>query len=212
MSKQCSNCGANHQKLGVYSCKSERCRGEIFYHIYFNDGIKVLYDTRYDSYWEWGIVLDPMDVEYYDENEYIWILTKNGENIINWSRKYDYNFNKLFRAYHVIGYHKKDENNKRIVDHLYSVNLTVNKVLFHGLNFYLITNNRCHNYFYSLNQNNQNPEGGMGMYALVIIQRYWLKTLEAKRHNKKYKNYIYRILKDDVTKNINCLMNIIKYV
>lgn len=210
MSQQCYNCSANHQKLGVYSCKSEKCRGEIFYHIKFNDGINVMYDTRYDSFWEWGIVLNPMDVDQYDENEYIWILTTNGENIINWSRKYDYNFNNLFRAYHVITYYKKDENNKRILDNLYDIN--VNKVLIYGLNFYLITNNRCHNYFYSRNQNNQNPEGGMGMYALVIIQRYWLKTLKAKRHNKKYRNYVYRILKDDVTKNINCLIHIVKYV
>ena len=163
MSKQCYNCGFNHQKLGVYSCKSEKCRGETFYHIHFNDGIKVLYDTRYDSYWEWGIVLDPMIVNEYGENETIWILTSNGENIVNWSRKYDYNFNKLFRAYHVITYHKKDENNKRILDHLYDI--TVNKVLIHSLNFYLINNNRCHNYFYSLNQNNQK---GMNMIFFIL--------------------------------------------
>ena len=137
-------------------------------------------------------------------------INKTGENIINWSRKYDYNFNRLFQVYHVITYYKKDENNKRTVDRLYDI--AVNKVLIYGLKFYLITKNRCDSYFYSRNQNNQNPEGGMGMYALVIIQRYWLKTLEAKRHNKKYRHYIYRILKDDVTKNINCLMNTIKYI
>lgn len=207
MSKQCSNCGANHQKLGIYSCKTEKCRGEFFYHITFNDGITVLYDTRYDSYWDWGIVLDPMIVNEYDENETIWILTPTGENLVNWSRQYDYKFNKLFNPYHVISYYKKDENNKRILDCLY--NITVNKVLIYGLNFYLITNNRCHNNSESGYQHYNIPDGGMGMYALVIIQRYWLKTLEAKRHNKKYRNYLYKILEKSRCKEKKCIKYII---
>ena len=207
MSQQCYNCGANHQKLGIKSCNTNKCRGEIFYHIIFNDNTIVMYDTRYDDLWNWGIVLDPMDVVHYTEDDDVWILTTNGENIIYWSRKYDYNFNKLFSCYSLISYRKKD---KKITSKLYSIN--VNKVLMCDLNFYLINKDRCHNDSKSIYTDDSQSSGGIGMYALVIIQRYWLKTLQAKKHNKKYRNYIYRILKDDVTKNFNCLINIIEYV
>ena len=151
-----------------------------------------------------------MNVVDYSEHENVWILTTNGENIIYWSRKYDYNFNKLFSSYSLISYRKNDKNNKKITSYLYSIN--VNKVLMCDLDFYLINKDRCHNDSKSIYTDDIPPEGGIGMYALVIIQRYWSKTLQAKKHNKKYRNYIYRILKDDVTKNINCLINIIKYV
>lgn len=210
MSKQCSNCGANHEKLNIYSCNIEKCRGEVFYHIDFNDGIKVMYDTRYDGSWNWGIVLDPMDAQQYNKNEYIWILTTSGENIIYWSRKYDYNFIKLFSTYYVITYHKNNKNNKKITSKLYSIN--INKILICGLNFYLINNNRCHNDSRSKYQDYNTPQGGVGMYALVIIQRYWLKTLEAKRHNEKYRNYVYKIFKNSRCKEKNCIKYIIKYL
>ena len=210
MSKQCYICGANHQKLGIKSCNTNKCIGETFYHIIFKDYTIVMYDTRYDGSWNWGIVLNPMNAVYYTEYDNVWILTTNGENIIYWSRKYDYNFNKLFSAYSVISYSKKNKNNKKITSDLYSIN--VNKVLICDLNFYLINKDRCHIDSKLIYSDYKPPEGGISMYALVIIQCYWLKSLEAKKHNKKYRNYIYRILKDDVTKNINCLINIIKYV
>ena len=209
MSKSCSICGANHQTLGIKSCNTDTCRGEKFYHIIFNDYTSVMYDTRYNDSWDWGIVLDPMDSINYKENEKIWILTADGENIVYWNRKYDYNFVKLFSSYCVISYHKRDRNNKKITWDLSSIN--VNKVLISGLNFYLINKDRCHNDSRSRYTDDKSPEGGDAIYALVIIQRYWLKCLAIKK-DKRYRNYIYKILKDDLTKNINCLIHIINYV
>ena len=59
----CNICGANHLKLGVLSCNLNQCRGELFYHICFKEEKTVMFDTRYDSLWNWGIVLDPMYAE-----------------------------------------------------------------------------------------------------------------------------------------------------
>ena len=212
MSNQCDICHANHEKLGVYSCNYHKCRGELFYHISFKNGKSVMYDTRYDGSWDWGIVLDPMLAQSINPDYYLQILSTNGECIVEWSRHYDYNFKKLFSAYSRLSYYK-NENGKKVYDTLYTLNLTKKLPLICGLNYYLINKDRDDKYSLSYKYSESSPQGGVGMYALVMIQYFWLDLLKAKRQNKKrYRYFIYEIFKNSYCKNKSCLKHMVEYI
>ena len=207
----CNICGANHEKLGVLSCNLNQCRGELFYHICFKEEKTVMFDTRYDSLWNWGIVLDPMYAEEYSKDKYIWILTTDGENIVDWSRIYDYNFTKLFTSYSRNSYHKFDKNGKKIVNKLYSTPLLRKLPLIYDLHFYMIKKNRNYNDSLIRTMVDNSCEGGIGMYALVILQRFLLKKLKAKKHLK-FKNYIYKIFEKGTIKDLDCITHSLSFI
>ena len=207
----CSICGANHNKLNIQSCEKVKCRGELFYHIYFKDLTSVMYDTTYDALWDWGIVLNPSFMDQIDVEDNLWILSTDGQEIIEWSRKYDYNFSKLYTAYSTITYYKSHE--------IYSI--SVNKPMIYGLHFYMINKNRKHNDLilrlpFSPNSpartlNQDNHEGGIAMYALVIIQRFWSKLFKMKKYLK-YKNFLYKIFEKGTNKDLDSIEYTLSFI
>ena len=195
MFHSCLTCGFNHKKLNIKSCYKEKCRGEEFYNLYFDypDPTYVLFDTRYDALWDWGIVLDPHNADYVDENDYIWIVTPDGQNIINWPRKYDFNFIKYYSNYSVITYQKWTNTGDGITNKLYSIN--VNHPLIYGLHFFMISRKE------TTNNPINNPEAGIGMYALIILQKFWSKTIK----KIKYRKFIYLLFHKYNNINSDCI-------
>ena len=196
MTSTCPICNSHHDKLNILSCEKEKCRGEEFYHLYFDDpdNTHVMFDTRYDALWHWGIVLDPHNADFVDENDFLWILTPNGENIVDWPRKYDFNFIKSYSTYSVITYQKWINTGDGIANKLYSIN--VNHPLIYGLHFYMISRKKTNNY-----PINYIPEAGIGMYALIIIQKFWSKTVK----KMKYRNFIHLLLQNSIKINYDCI-------
>ena len=97
-------------------------------------------------------------------------------------------------------------------DTLY-INLTKKMPLICGLNYYLINKDRDHKYSLSYKYSESSPQGGVGMYALVMIQHFWLGLLKAKRQNKKrYRYFIYEIFKNSYCKNKSCLKHMVEYI
>lgn len=186
----CSICGANHVKLCIQSCEKVKCRGELFYHIYFEDETNVTYDTTYDALWHWGIVLNPSLVDQIDIEDNLWILSTDGEEIVKWSRKYDCNFSNLYT------HHKK------------ITLFNINRPMIYDLHFYMINKNR--NYITRID-NQYYYEGGIGMYALVIIQRFWSKIFKVKKYLK-YKKFLYKIFEKGTNKHLDSIEYTLSFI
>lgn len=201
MSNVCACCNANHKKLNIKSCNYDTCRGEEFWNLHFEDWSVLIICSRDDILWDWGICLYDYKADIYAE--YCLILTTDGEEIIRWSRKYDTNFTNLFKGYNRRTYYKSDQSGNKITNRHYYTPLVRKIPLMYDSHFYMVKRDENISKIYS--------HEGIGMYALVIIQRFWKKTITAKRYNK-YRNYICKILEHDVTKNINCLKYMVTFL
>lgn len=197
----CTCCNANHKKLDIRSCNYDRCRDQESWNLIFEDWTLLTIYSRDDILWDWGVYL--YDYTATINAEYILILTTDGEEIIRWSRKYDYNFTKLFTGYHRKTYYKSDQNGNKITNKLYYTPLLRKIPLMYDSRFYMVKREET--------IPEESNIKGIGMYALVIIQRFWKKSIAAKKHNK-YRNYICKILEHDVTKNINCLEHLVTFL
>lgn len=172
MGDYCLTCTANHKILEIEECFCESVRKEDYYKIRLKTEKILSCNSTQNNYdWDWGCI-------WYNNNaneESLIIITSDGQKMINWSLQYEENYAKTSFA------------KSRYIQQHFPHILQTKTYIHDGL-------------IYSLEGLNDIPKQhfyheGNALHILVFLQSVWRKTIKAKRHNKRYRTFIFMMFK-----------------